>query len=731
MKGRYIAYACLTWMIIIGISLTWNVTVDEKNHRRTVHESAQVFFHQIVITRSWNAGHGGVYVPVTEKTQPNPYLKDKQRDLVSTSGIKLTKINPAYMTRQIAEIEETEKGVKFHITSLNPIRPANKANEWETAALNKFEGGTSEFGEFIMDGGRLTYRYMAPLIVKEPCLTCHAEQGYKPGDIRGGISVTIPNIKIPDSMPLVVSHIIFALAGGVLIVFFGTKIQRFQANLVEARIEAEAANRAKSRFLANLSHEIRTPLNAILGFSDILLRDSGNKQQQNSLSIIKTSGSSLMEILNDILDISRIESGKMELNYGPVNLKNLFQEIKAIFSLKVSEKGLEFITDIDPDLPSGLLLDRIKIKQVFINLVGNAVKFTHKGRVKLSAKIISRENQTGRCGLLFTVEDTGMGIAESELESIFEPFTQQEGQSQTEYGGTGLGLSISRKIIRAMNGDIRVTSSRGGGSTFTVTFKDVETASVTDNGNESEEFGEDPGEIFRGTRVFIVDDNFTNREIIKQQLQTRGLMLYEAENGKQAVDLTVTTQPDLVIIDLNMPLMNGYETIKTIRSNEKLKDTPIIALSASGLSENEKEKPDKFTLFLKKPVTGSMLRSTLSRMLKKGDRRENGPGTAPLIKEKSGTGDEFNERAELLKKLEGELFLKWQNLDRGIMVKQGIAFSREMARLGREYNRSLIAEWGEELEMNLQALDFNRARETVRKYPLLIESLKKQSGKKT
>lgn len=739
MYRKYIVYTCLFWIMIIGLSFIWNITSDEKNHRRTVHESAQVLFHQIVITRAWNAGHGGVYVPVTEKTQPNLYLKDKQRDLITKSGLKLTKINPAFMTRQIAEIEETEKGVKFHITSLNPIRPANKANEWESTALNKFEEGTSEYGEFVKESAGLTYRYMAPLYTKKICLICHAEQGYELGDIRGGISITIPNIKIPDHGPLAISHLIFAASGIVIIIFFGGRVQRFQANLVQARTEAEAASRTKSRFLANLSHEIRTPLNAILGFTDILLGNTCSEKQQNNLSIIKTSGKTLMEILNDILDFSRIESGKMELEYGSVNIKNLLNEIQAIFSLKTSEKKLEFITEIAPDFPTDLLLDRVKIKQVLINLVGNAVKFTGNGYVKLSAEIISRENTTSRFDLVFRVEDSGIGISENQHELIFEPFTQQEGQSQTEYIGAGLGLSISRKIIRAMGGDIKVSSSQGEGSAFTVTIKNVQIVSIAGGKDETEKLNESDEEILNGKKILVVDDNFFNREIIKQHLKISGLLLYEAENGKEAVELAITSQPELIIIDLNMPVMSGYEAIEIIRKDEKLKDTLVILLSASTFPENEKKILDAFTLFLKKPVTGNLLRSTIVNMLVKANRKKNEPYADTdenilnhdIINEKHAIKNELNEIGELIKTLEGEMFSKWEGLNKGIIVKQGIAFSREITRLGQEYNRILVVKWGKKLEMYLKTLDFNRARETIGKYPVLIESLKRQAAGKS
>jgi CheY-like chemotaxis protein len=446
-----------------------------------------------------------------------------------------------------------------------------------------------------------------------------------------------------------------------------------------------------------------------------------------------------MEILNDILDLSRMESGKTELKQGPVNLKSLINEIRAIFSLKISEKKLEFITEIDPGAPSDLLLDRIKLKQVLLNLLGNAVKFTHKGHVKLSVNTICRETDTSRFDLVFTVEDTGIGIPEEEWESVFEPFTQQEGQSQTEYGGAGLGLSISRKITRAMGGDIRVSSSRGEGSRFTVTLENVQVVSITADSCNTEVFKEHDEEIFNGIKILVVDDNYYNREVIKLHLQFRGLMLYEAENGKEAVEVAATSRPDIMIIDMNMPVMNGLEAIEIIRNDDKLKNILIILLSASTSPEQEKKISGTGTLFLKKPATGKMLRSTIVSMLKKVNMSEEVADSeqekimenTDLTDEESAAEDGIENIPELIKILEGDMFSKWQNLDKGIMVKQGIAFSRETARLGREHNRRLLREWGEELEMHLRNLNFTGARETIGKYPVLIESLKKQSAGKS
>jgi len=243
-------------------------------------------------------------------------------------------------------------------------------------------------------------------------------------------------------------------------------------------IKAEAANRAKSEFLANMSHEIRTPMNAILGLSGLLDSLIADKKQKNYLETIKSSGMSLLTLINDILDLSKIEAGKMELHYEPVNPYSLFSEIKNIFSLSISRKGLKFVMDIASDIPESLLLDDVRLRQILFNLVGNAVKFTEKGQIKLSARKAADQDKEGMIDLIIAVEDTGIGIDPQSQEKIFEAFRQQDGQSTKRYGGTGLGLTISKRLVEMMGGTITVKSKVNKGTTFEITLPRVSIAAA-------------------------------------------------------------------------------------------------------------------------------------------------------------------------------------------------------------------------------------------------------------
>ncbi len=273
MRKKQILAIALIWLGVVGVAFSYAWHRERLHSQELALETARAFFQQIVNTRSWNAGHGGVYVPVTAKTQPNPYLHDPARDLTTTGGLRLTLVNPAYMTREIAEIADRREGIHFHITSLKPIRPANAPAPWEAASLHRFEDGARETGEFITVGSRHQFRYMAPLIVTDPCLKCHAAQGYKLGDIRGGISITIPHSR-PHVHPwLLYGYGIAALGGLIFILLGGTLLRRkneeleitnraLAGEIVERRQTQEKAQR-QSDFLKTLIDSLPHPFYVI------------------------------------------------------------------------------------------------------------------------------------------------------------------------------------------------------------------------------------------------------------------------------------------------------------------------------------------------------------------------------------------------------------------------------------------------------------------------------------
>jgi len=267
--------AVFGWLFVVGGSFYWNLLDEKSEDEAQAFHTARAFFHQIVIDRAWNASHGGVYVPVTEKTKPNPFLKDPLRDIDTDIGIKLTKINPAFMTRQISEIAEKDNGVKFHITSLNPLRPMNKATEWEAEWLRLFNQGVKEKGEFFENDSNLSFRYMAPLLTKVDCLQCHAEQGYKEGEIRGGISVTLPVLSRKSHIPLITGYGIAAITGILVILGSAFLLDMKRKELIEIALslaeEIEIRKKAEeeqAELIDNL-HEVISEVKTLQGILPI------------------------------------------------------------------------------------------------------------------------------------------------------------------------------------------------------------------------------------------------------------------------------------------------------------------------------------------------------------------------------------------------------------------------------------------------------------------------------
>jgi hypothetical protein len=249
------------WLSIVGISFWWNLADEKKEHEQLAFETARAFFQQIVITRAWNSSHGGVYVSVTDSVRPNPYLDDPLRDIVTDKGVKLTKINPAYMTRQISEITTHYNGIQFHITSSNPIRPENAPAEWEKKWLKSFEEGAAEKGEFFTEGSDHSFRYMGPLTVEESCLKCHEKQGYTLGQVRGGISIIIPYLAEEKNTAMVLGHGIIAIAGVFFTLVGGTLLERKRTQLVQTNKSLEKGIEERERLITQLqdaNNQIKT-----------------------------------------------------------------------------------------------------------------------------------------------------------------------------------------------------------------------------------------------------------------------------------------------------------------------------------------------------------------------------------------------------------------------------------------------------------------------------------------
>jgi PAS domain S-box-containing protein len=496
------------------------------------------------------------------------------------------------------------------------------------------------------------------------------------------------------------------------------------------RKAAEAANKAKSEFLANMSHEIRTPLNAILGFSEILLTKTQDPVQKSYLKNILSSGRSLLTLINDILDLSKIEAGKLEIHPEYSDIRKLLSSIETVFLQKIEEKGICLQSELSENLPGSLLLDEIRIRQVLINLIGNAVKFTEHGHVSVS---VSCYHTNGRINLIFEVADTGIGIPEDQQEIIFENFRQQDGQSNRKYEGTGLGLAITKRLVELMNGSISVESKPGQGSKFRVIIYDVEIADKNFTKTE-EALDEDIHIQFEPAAVLLVDDVSNNRVLVKSYLENTEISVTDAKNGEEALKLLNESPPDLILMDLRMPGQNGYGTTEIIKQTDEFKHIPVIAFTASAMKSAEERINNLFDGYLQKPVNKKQLLFELKRFLPyKGDDitisdTENGFGM-PADKMETAVSEEAKRRLpDLIALLENSFIPLWQEITEMPIMDEIEKFASELSVIAQEYNIQYIADYGDRLYENAQTFNIENIEKLMKYFPELLNQIKAING---
>ena len=390
-------------------------------------------------------------------------------------------------------------------------------------------------------------------------------------------------------------------------------IEQESRELQIAKTAAENASRAKSDFLANMSHELRTPLNAILGYAQLMENDAGlSERHVVGARTIHQSGTHLLTLITDILDLSKIEAGKLDLFPAPFELRSLARGIADMIRVRAEEKGLIFRCEVSPDLPAQVLADEKRLRQMLINLLGNAIKFTSQGEVGLYITAVSEDEN--RVRVRFEVRDTGVGIAPDQLALIFQPF-EQVGDMERRSGGTGLGLSISRQLINLMNSEIQVESHVGRGSSFffELDMAVVEAAQSADQATIQAITG------YEGPRrtVLIVDDTPPNRAVLVEKLRELGFLTAEAGDGLEGLKQAETLNPDLILMDIRMPVMDGYESMEGIRQIEALRTIPIIALSASATRDvQERSVVAGANGFLTKPINHDELLREMALFMK-------------------------------------------------------------------------------------------------------------------
>lgn len=403
-----------------------------------------------------------------------------------------------------------------------------------------------------------------------------------------------------------------------------TERKRFESEILRARDAAEAASVAKSRFLANMSHEIRTPLNAIIGFADILHKHAaccGDAECEDFLDTIHASGKHLLDLINDILDLSKIEADRLDVEAVRCSPHQIISEVISVLRVRALEKGLKLNYAWCSGVPETISTDDARFRQLMMNLVGNAIKFTNSGEVRIVADLVREPSNPH---LLIQVIDTGVGIPADQFEAIFDPFVQADTSVTRQFGGTGLGLTISRRIARALGGDIAISSEPGKGSTFTVSLATgplddvpIVNSSMADGLRVAAQPSQEPLPSLAGVRVLLVEDGDTNRKLVSLVLRRAGADVATAENGQLGVELARKNPFDLVLMDMQMPVMDGYAA--TTRLRQEGLTLPILALTAHAMKGDESKcQTAGCSGYITKPIDGDELVRTVARILGRG-----------------------------------------------------------------------------------------------------------------
>ena len=896
-RFRWIYIVLLTgWLGMVVLFSVQEQRIAREMTVKMVHEQARTLLVKDIVYRHWNSSHGGVYVPITESTPPNPYLAHlPNRDVVTEDGQRLTLINPAYMTRQVHELQHEETKAVGRLTSLTPLNPANASDLWEEAALERCAAGETEVSAIVENEGQPFLRLMRPMVIVEGCLDCHASQGYKVGDVKGGISVTVPmapyfaaqsgkrstemavhallalvgatfitlgylwirrneinrlqdetnilrlsmaveqspasvvitdttgnieyinpkfsavtgynqdeaigrnprilksgahgpdfytslwntisrggvwrgefmNLKksgeaywesasispikdasgqiinfvavkeditekkafqqalikqkefvetvlnsIPEAisiidirdftiqganaafleevgrsldqvlgqpcylithgrnekcagdyhpcplvnpgrwdMPAIMEHqhqgpggeqtfyeiSVFPLKDetgkfnrAVHLSRDITERKLFEQTLESSRQQAEQANRAKSEFLANLSHEFRTPMNGIIGMTDLVLDTELTSDQREYLALARQAADALLRLLNDTLDFSKIEAGKLDLDMTPFNLRGNLAEAVYSMSYQADQKGIDLKLTIDPETPKNVVGDPGRLRQVLLNLLSNALKFTEQGEVDVSVRPLAVTDLS--LELLFSVSDTGIGIPPKHQPHIFEAFTQADGSITRKFGGTGLGLAICQRLVAMFGGRIWVESRENQGSRFSFT------AFFGTADESAPHLDILPDERLRGMNALIVDDDEENRMKINAILRNSGLQTREAMGEpsaikavKQAIEKGCT--PELILLDADLSVAKGCEMVARLRRDfQELKDTLLIIMTSDLKNMNAKTcRQIGIDGFLAKPVQSSDLLKLIRQVLASAPPAFSFSGTSPAI----------------------------------------------------------------------------------------------------
>lgn len=506
--------------------------------------------------------------------------------------------------------------------------------------------------------------------------------------------------------------------------FLSQKVEVRTAELKSSLEETKAANQVKESFLANISHEIRTPLNAIIGFSEIMghLTTTGKSVDlREYITGIKMSSKNLLSIINNILDISKVRSGKMTLDNKILNFKEMLDDLKDMYFILSQEKGINLTFEYSNEIPKFIVSSEGRLRQIFLNLINNALKFTSKGFIKVSvSKLDYKASKENLIGFQIKVQDTGVGIPQNQMKRIFEPFVQREGQSVNDYGGTGLGLSIIKGILDIMNGSINVESKEGEGTTFIVDIKDIEVGRDIDMTSTKKINHEKVN--FEKAKILVADDNELNRRLLLKYLAFYDLEVFTAKDGQECYEIAIEKKPQVILMDINMPVLNGVDSTIKIRADLSY-DIKVIAVSASVDEARLKEITHHFDGFIIKPVLLEELVLNLAKFLpyKLIDevRPKNEKKFEDYLDEPTGDMNLLVTKLEKMKK-------KWSKVKDTLTINDLEILSEEANKLSDEYKWRPLKEWSYKLSVSVNLFEVDKFQGILEEFPKIIDGFIKE-----
>jgi len=503
--------------------------------------------------------------------------------------------------------------------------------------------------------------------------------------------------------------------------------QKRERDLTEAKLQAEHSNQEKTAFLANMSHEIRTPMNAILGFSELLQNELREPHHRQYLHSIHASASSLLLLINDILDMSKIESGVMKLNPEPTDLREICDFVHQLFTEPAAKKEVKLTCRVIENMPHALLLDRIRLRQILINLVGNAVKFTDRGCVEARVSWEKQETSS-HVTLVIEVQDTGVGIPRNRLDAIFKPFVQAGAHREKEKQGTGLGLSIVKRLTEIMGGTVTVASMIGQGSAFHLRFPNVPISARLAASEKNASVGEVDFNSLRSATLLVVDDNETNCRLIAGMFAGSHHHLVFGSSGEEAVAKSRELKPDVLLLDVRMPGMGGYQALDEIRKVPGLEFLPVIAVTASNLMSEDNQLRERFSGFVRKPFSRRELFDELADFLPRHEPAAPANKKNPAAKNESAAAIYAPAPKEMLARLRQLIVEPWPSIRDNVAVNESKVFAGELTELGRRWECEPLIRYAQKIRQDAESYAAPDLEKHLGEFALLVEQLEKGSA---